>query len=234
MEISKRQLIIAGSVLGLILLVVVFNALKNKSYQSGSTSTNTTASQSQSQTTILISPQVNSNFYKNAADKTTYQAFPMIIGGKNISSIKLERLTGQVPAGLSAMPLYSYEFYKSDKKYNPQQTLSAKIVERSLVIYSNPEESVKISVPITESVRVANFSWITDGLILLVEKGTSGNNFFLVETDSGKKTFLTDDSLIPDKTDIGIGMKAFNSARQSLIVLTSTQGDYWQLILNQQ
>ncbi len=218
-NMNRRQIIlIAALILLLALLLLGYQLFINRPQ------TNQTPN-------IPTNQETGQKYYANPQQNTKFTPFPAINADKKIDETQIAQITGKLDTGYIKMPLYSYEYYESDKKFNPSMTFSATIQTNNLQLYKNPENSLIKSLPLSESVDKANFAWITDDLILLMERTNGQVNFYLINTKSGNKTLLTTDQTIASGVNVDIGPVAYNEASNCLIVLTSNSGESWSLTL---
>ena len=253
MEKINNNKVVAGLIIASAILVVIIGGFliissmsKTKKVDNDTHSSVTPIQQSETNRSAkaMLSPAptitpmpVDPARYKDLKSWSDYQPFPSIDASKKIDDVQFKELTTSIPIEAVVMPLYSYEYFNSDRKANPSLQYGANIQKGYLRIYNNQQDKLFKSVALENSTLAVNFAWITNELILLLEQsqkqGRDITTFYLVDPSLNSKLKIGDDSSIREGIDIKLGPIAYNSLNNSVIVFTTTEGYEWQLVLTQ-
>lgn len=115
------------------------------------------------------------------------------------------------------------------KKKSPDGNWSGELSKDKLIVRSEITGEEKIY-PIADVVEKANFAFLTDKYLILIEKEDSFrkiDRIFLISVTGGTRLFLTGSFTIVDRLDLG--REPLVLARGTQIIFKDNAGNFWQL-----
>jgi len=116
------------------------------------------------------------------------------------------------------------------RKYSPNGNYSAYLTRQDLVVENNGGN--QISVDITPETEAVNFVWLTNQLVLLIEKEAAFrkiDRIYFIKAELGEKNFFAGSFPIKDRLNLAFEPVVFDDGSE--VLFQDNARNYWQLSL---
>jgi len=228
---NKTFLIIIFSSIILIILIIINNIIQPKKKNLPEISPNISPTLAISKTlspTITLNPQELNIQLKKIKEEH------VIISPTSlpIKDIFLTQLQDGIPSSWIPVSSPSSLFNKDGRKFSPHQYFYALLNSKQLQIFMAEGDKKVRSIKWEKETVEVNFVWLSDKFILIIEKNTSKNidNLYLIDYDTGEKSFLFSSYPVPLRFDLSKNPQVYNNGKD--IVLSDNEAGLWNLSLS--
>lgn len=153
---------------------------------------------------------------------------PTMVFEKIVKEFAWEEVGPQPPAGIILSPVPPDQ---PRLKYSPGGVTLAELTSENLSIL-NASGSVKVQVPLSENLKQANFAWLKENLLLLIEKESDFwevDKIYLIEIEKGSKLLLA--GSFPIINRLNLTYDPFVGPAGNYLIFMDNGGSYWKFIL---